>query len=98
VDYQIVEEEEASSLPRLFLLVDPGVGEIKESDIVACFLMELAKQSEAQKIMAEIWAQSEAVQVRRARPVGTRAGKVFPFHLMPGAKTKLAEQGEVEVP
>ena len=98
VDYQIVEEEEAGGLPRLFLLVDPGVGEIKESDVVACFLMELAKQSEAQKIMAEMWAQSDAVRVRRARPVGTRAGKVFPFHLAPGAKTKLAEQGEVEVP
>jgi len=35
--------------------------------------------------MAEIWLQSATVRVRRQRPIGTRAGKVFPFHLAAGA-------------
>jgi hypothetical protein len=32
------------------------------------------------------------VRVRRERPIGTRAGKVFPFHLAAGTGVKSAEQ------
>jgi hypothetical protein len=84
LDYQVVEEEGPDGFSKLFLLVNPDLGKISEPDIVECFLSSLARQSEGQKIMAEIWAQSKTVQVRRERPVGTRAGKVFPFHLVNG--------------
>jgi hypothetical protein len=91
IDYQVVEEEGADGLPRLYLLANPALGPIDEQSIIKCFLSELGKQSEAQKIMAEIWSQSAAIRVRRERPIGTRAGKVFPFHLAGGAAANLSE-------
>jgi hypothetical protein len=92
IDYQVVEEEGADGLSRLYLLVNPALGQIDEQRIITCFLTELGNQSEAQKIMAEIWAQSATIRVRRERPIGTRAGKVFPFHLAASIAVKAAEK------
>jgi hypothetical protein len=86
IDYQIVEEEDRYGLPHLSLLVDPTVGKINESDMVKCFLAELGRPTEARKIMAEIWSQLSTLDVRRAPPLATRAGKVFPFHLSMGVR------------
>ena len=98
IDYQVVEEEGPDGLPRLDLLVNPALGNIDEQGIIACFLTELAKQSEAQKIMAEIWAQSATVRVRRQPPIGTRAGKVFPFHLGTSRAAGPADQPAGKIP
>ncbi|HWP57798.1 MAG TPA: hypothetical protein VNL14_07925 [Candidatus Acidoferrales bacterium] len=81
VDYQVVEEETAGGFTRLSLIVSPALGEIDERALIDCFLTELGRQAEVSKIMAEIWAQAGALAVRRALPLSTRAGKVFPFHL-----------------
>jgi hypothetical protein len=81
IDYQLVEEEGDNGLPRLSLVISPAVGNIDEAEVIKCFLSELGKQAEAKKIMAEIWLQSSALRVKRALPLATRSGKIFPFHL-----------------
>ncbi|MGH7844070.1 MAG: hypothetical protein ACREQW_02700 [Candidatus Binatia bacterium] len=96
VDYQVVEQEGDDGLPRLSLIASPTLGNIDEAEVLKCFLAELGKQTEAQKIMAEIWAQSSSLHVRRELPLATRAGKVFPFHVSlgigPAEQQRVAER------
>jgi hypothetical protein len=80
-DYQVVEKESPDRLPQLLLIVSPRVGEINESEVIKTFLSELGKQTEAQKIMAEILAQAFSLRVQRTPPLSTQAGKILPFHL-----------------
>jgi len=80
IDYQLLEEESTNGLTRLSILVSPQIGKVNEKDLVERFLTEIGK--EKQGVCAEIWSQGNTIQVRRAHPIPTKRGKIFPFYIM----------------
>lgn len=81
-DYQLVEEQEANGSPRYTLLVSPEVGPVNEEILIAAFLEELSKLRGAYRLMANLWAQSKILQVKRSHPLSTARGKIFPFRML----------------
>jgi phenylacetate-coenzyme A ligase PaaK-like adenylate-forming protein len=79
VDYQLAEEETPSSAVRLVLRISPTVGPIDEAAVRDALLEGLASQGPIERYHAEIWQRVDAVEIRRATPIVTRAGKVLPF-------------------
>lgn len=81
LDYQLAEEEDAASgVARLRLRIAPAVGPIDEAAVRDALLAELARHGGyVQPHMAELWRRAATVDVVRAAPLATRAGKVLPF-------------------
>lgn len=80
-DYQVVEHE-ADGIRRLYLLVNPTLGEMDDAHVKRAFLAELAGDGELDGYMARTWERAGSIEIRRQPPVVTRAGKVFPFQLV----------------
>jgi hypothetical protein len=83
-DYQLLEYEAADGLQRLALLVSPRLGTLDEVAVRRTLLDELARDGPREAYMARFWERAETVEVRRRVPVATRAGKVYPFHVVRG--------------
>jgi hypothetical protein len=81
-DYQLVEEEGEHGIPRLLLLVSPEVGPIDHEQVRESFLEQLGGQDGLDRLSAATWQRAGTVEVRRERPLATRAGKILPFHLV----------------
>ena len=79
VDYQVLEEERRSGLPRLVLRVSPSVGPVDADDVRATFLAALAQDGGLEQYMARLWERAQTVEVERALPHVTPAGKILPF-------------------
>lgn len=80
-DYQLVEVEDAGGITHLELRVDPSLGPLDESRVVAVFLGAL-QVGRGMRPMAEIWKQAQIVKLRRSAPLSTQMGKILPFHLV----------------
>ncbi|MCC7103719.1 MAG: hypothetical protein IT307_01130 [Chloroflexi bacterium] len=91
-DYQAVEEEDATGICRLVLLVSPAVGECDVEQVRQTFLDELAADGELEEYMATIWRRAGTVVVRRQEPIATQAGKILPFHLVKSAPTGVSSR------
>lgn len=76
-DYQLVEAEDPRGLPRIELIVDPGVPEIDGDALRQAFLDFLARSSPSADLTRGLWAQGDAVQVVRSVPRWTPRAK-FP--------------------
>ena len=81
-DYQMVEYEDVEGRTRLDLVVDPGVGDVDENELVRVVLMELGRGGDTNRMMAEMWRQGGMLRVRRERPHVTAGGKLLPLHIM----------------
>jgi hypothetical protein len=81
VDYQLVEQDDARSLPSLVLRVHPRVGLVDESAMRAAILAELQRGNQVDKNVALTWGRAGTIRIHREAPLATRAGKVLPFHL-----------------
>jgi len=83
-DYQVIEQEDESSLTRLRLMVSPRVGSVNETQLTSTFLraLEGAEDRGWAKTGTEMWNQSGMLQIVRDDPVPTASGKVMPFHLI----------------
>jgi hypothetical protein len=79
-DFQIVEEER-TGVPRVSIVVSPGLGELEEAEVRATALRHLAAAGVAQRMMAEVWASGDSLQVERRAPYMTSGGKVLPLHI-----------------
>jgi hypothetical protein len=84
-DYQLVEEPRPGGLYGLILTVSPHVGAVDDDLLRQTFLEEIARDGRSSKLMAGAWARADAVTVRRADPIVTKAGKILPLHLVTGA-------------
>jgi hypothetical protein len=84
-DYQLVEEPRAGGLSGLTLTVIPHVGAVDDDLLRQAFLEEIGRDGRSSKLMAGAWARADAVTVRRADPIVTKAGKILPLHLVTGA-------------
>jgi hypothetical protein len=78
-DYQLVEEE-VEGLPKVSIVVRPGVGEVAERDVVSA-VIEFLRAKPANRLMADFWEQSGTVRVVRREPRVTAAGKTPALHI-----------------
>jgi hypothetical protein len=78
-DYQLVEEE-VEGLPKVSVVVRPGVGEVAERDVVSA-VIEFLRAKPANRLMADFWEQSGTVRLVRREPHVTAAGKTPALHV-----------------
>ncbi len=81
-DYQMAESEDAGGRTRLDIIVSPDVGTVDEDEIVHLVLRELAKGSDTNRMMAEMWRERNVLRVKRERPHLTAGGKMLPLHIV----------------
>ena len=86
LDYQILEEEDASHLTRLFLVVSPRVPIADEAEVVRTLYEALDASSASAGVASALWRQADSIKVRRAEPVWTARGKMMPLHISRYAK------------
>jgi hypothetical protein len=94
-DYQVLEYEDDQGILRLLLLVSPRVGPVDEGQLRQTFLDELSCGGAADRQATKIWRRAGTVEVRRAQPVATTAGKVLPFHLVQASVPQLTSSAFV---
>ena len=81
LDYQLMEAEDDDGFTRLTLLVSPDV-RIENTDAIAATMLEaIADQSLGADVARAIWARAGTIRVRRAVPVRTARGKLFPLYV-----------------
>jgi hypothetical protein len=80
-DYQVLETEGERGILRLLLLVSPAVGSVDADAVRRTFLAELGGGAVFDRFSATVWERAGTVEVRRQRPLATRAGKILPFHV-----------------
>ena len=78
LDYQLQEEEDASGLTRLTLVVSPRVSLDDEGAVVATFLDALGSRGIGGSVRSA-WKDAGTMRVVRAEPRTTAAGKLLPL-------------------
>jgi hypothetical protein len=81
LDYQLVEQETSVGATHFIVRAHPSVGTIDQDALRTVILSELARGDLVTRHQAELLARSGTIQIVRAPPLATRAGKVLPFHL-----------------
>jgi hypothetical protein len=81
-DYQVIEDEDASAVTRLYLRASPRLGPLDEAALRRVFLSELGRDGTLQRYMSRVWELTETIQVTREEPIVTPGGKVLPFQLL----------------
>ena len=79
-DYQLVEEE-VDGLARVTLMVGPGVGPVRDSEILETFFGFLQAGGQGRAMMSQWWKESSTLSVERREPLATGAAKVLPLHI-----------------
>jgi hypothetical protein len=77
-DYQLVEHEEESGLPVVAIVVAPGVGEVRGTEVVEAVLSFLDARGDA--MMAEVWRGGRTLRVLRREPYVTGDYKLPVVH------------------
>jgi hypothetical protein len=78
-DYQLVEEE-VSGLPKVTVVIRPGVGAVPEDEVVSA-VVDFLRAEPRNRLMAEVWEQGDTLRVVRREPSLTRAAKILPLHI-----------------
>jgi hypothetical protein len=80
LDYQMSEEEDEQGFTRLYVLVHPRIEIDDERQVVEVILNALRQSSPAADATRTVWESMHTLRVRRAVPVVTERGKLFPLH------------------
>ncbi|MCM2269403.1 MAG: DUF5069 domain-containing protein [Thermoanaerobaculia bacterium] len=78
-DYQLIEREDAGGRTLVTLVVAPSLGELATDDVAHATLEFLRARGVGQRLMAEVWQNAGTLQVVRAEPQATTAGKIQPL-------------------
>ena len=81
LDYQLLEEEDASHLTRLFLIVSPRVRIDDEQSVIDAVHDALDRSSASAGVASAVWRQAGSLRIRRTEPVWTARGKLMPLHM-----------------
>ena len=81
-DYQLVEEQTTHGLPRYTLLASPEIGALDEDAVVATFLGALGTLRRPYGVMVNQWRATNALRIKRSRPIPTARGKLLPFRTL----------------
>jgi len=77
LDYQIVEEEDASGKPRLKLVIDPSLGPLDSRTVADFFLEAIGPGSGAERVMSLQWRESGFLSIERKPPEKASSGKII---------------------
>jgi len=91
LDYQLVEEEDASGLTRVWIHIAPAVGAVDEAAVVATVLAGLTRASVSADLAGRLWNQAGAIGVRRVAPVLGGRGKLLPLRFESRRRTAVGE-------
>jgi len=80
-DYQFVQER-VGRKARLLLRIDPGLGEISDSAVVATVRRELSA-TPAGLLASEVWSEAQTLEVVRTPPEPAQSGKLLPLSISP---------------
>jgi hypothetical protein len=81
-DFQLVEDVEDDSRPRVRLFVHPRLGPFDPAEVRSVFLEAIGAGSGAQRVMATAWRDSGIPEVVRDEPRVTATGKILHVHLV----------------
>ena len=81
-DYQLLEEEDSQGQTRLSLVVDPAVGRLDESKILARLREAIAQGSRNNLFMSNVWQASGTFRIKRTIPHASGRGKILPLHIV----------------
>ncbi|HZQ11162.1 MAG TPA: hypothetical protein VFD70_31615 [Anaerolineae bacterium] len=87
LDYQLLEQEDAEGLTRLFLLIHPRLQIADEQAVIQVVMNALRNTSAAADAARAIWAQANTLQVKRMEPILTSRGKFNPLHIQRHVKS-----------
>jgi hypothetical protein len=77
LDYQLVEEETAEGLTKLFLYVDPSVAVPDESELIGVFLNAMRRSMPPARLAQSQFRDGDVIGIRRTPPLRTSRGKHF---------------------
>lgn len=92
LDYQLVQEEDASGFTRLVLMVHPRLEIADEEAVARAMLAALGGGDDASELARAVWTQAGTLSVRRAVPTVTAAGKFLPLRVL-SARSGTADGG-----
>jgi hypothetical protein len=81
LDYQILEEEDAQHITRIFLVISPRVTIHDEAAVLDTMHESLRSSSASAGAASVLWRQAGTIRVRRAEPAWTARGKLMPLHI-----------------
>lgn len=81
-DYQLAEEE-TSGLPKVSVVVRPGLGPVEDAEVVSTVL-DFLRSNPRNRLMADVWAAGDTLRVVRREPYMTSAAKILPLHILDG--------------
>jgi hypothetical protein len=82
-DYQLVEEE-LGGIPKVSVVVRPGVGEVDEVAVVDAVLAHLGSE-QRNRLMTDVWREADTLRVVRREPFTRGPGqKILPLMVMDG--------------
>lgn len=79
-DWQLLEEEQASGLPRISLLASPRIGAIDEEAVLSCVYRFLDNVPNASDPYSRRWREANTLRIVRREPLATGASKVLALH------------------
>jgi hypothetical protein len=80
-DYQLVEEEDDNGQTRLTLVVDPRIGPLDETAVLARVAEAFASGRWGNRFMTLLWLQAGTFRLERRVPHASRRGKILPLHI-----------------
>ncbi|HTM10870.1 MAG TPA: hypothetical protein VL754_20995 [Verrucomicrobiae bacterium] len=80
-DYQLVEEEDDNGQTRLTLVVDPRIGPLDETAVLARVAKAFASGRWGNRFMTLLWLQAGTFRLERRVPHASRRGKILPLHI-----------------
>jgi hypothetical protein len=81
-DFQVLEQQSETGLPRYSLLISPRLGPLDEASVVERFLEHLGRLRPVNGFMVKQWAQLGVVRVERQEPRLGLRGKVMPYQTL----------------
>lgn len=88
LDYQLMEEEDATGFSRLFLYISPRVEIADESEVVRTLLDAMRNASANADATRLVWQQANTIQVKRIEPIPTARGKMISRRIRSESQTQ----------
>jgi hypothetical protein len=88
IDYQLLEAEDDGNLTRMFLVVNPALGSIDETRLLARFKEAVWGIGPHGARVPHVLRQDDSIKLVRRAPVPTARGKLLPFHTLALSSTK----------
>lgn len=80
-DYQFVEDADKDGIPRLYMHINPDIGEIDENRIKDMVFDALTSDEYCHSFSRSYWLQAGTFNIQRKHPIPTNRGKIMPLHI-----------------